>query len=111
MASVRRALTEHEQRDPALLVRGEFRAAYLTVWDVPERSTERMDVHMQMAEAVRQACLAAALQAYEDAGLSGLCHEGRWECAVDAIRAMPLRPLVHALLRAAEHEAGGGHAS
>ena len=42
-----------------------------------------MDVHMQMAEAVRQACLAAALQAYKDAGLSGLCHEGRWECAVD----------------------------
>jgi hypothetical protein len=78
---------------------------------VPERSTERMDVHMQMAEAVRQACLVAALQAYEDAGLSGLCHEGRWECAVDAIRAMPLRPLVHALLRAAEHEEGGGHAS
>jgi hypothetical protein len=70
-----------------------------------------MDVHMQMAEAVRQACLAAALQAYEDAGLSGLGHEGRWECAVDAIRAMPLRPLVHALLHAAAHEAGGGHAS
>ena len=70
-----------------------------------------MDVHMQMAEAVRQACLVAALQAYEDAGLSGLCHERRWEGAVDAIRAMPLRPLVHALLRAAEHEEGGGHAS
>src|SRR4029434_2281467 len=80
---------------------------YLTVWDVPERSTERMDVHMQMAEAVRQACLAAALQAYEDAGLSGLCHEGRWECAVGAIRAMPLRPLVHALVRAAEPDARG----
>ena len=70
-----------------------------------------MDVHMPMAEAVRQACLAAALQAYEDAGLSGLGHEGRWECAVDAIRAMPLCPLVHALLHAAAHEAGGGHAS
>ena len=70
-----------------------------------------MDVHMQMAEAVRQACLAAALQAYDDAGVSGLCHEGRWEYAVDAMRALPLRPLVEALLRAAEHEAGGGHAS
>jgi hypothetical protein len=70
-----------------------------------------MDVHMQMAEAVRQACLAAALQAYEDAGLSGLCHEGRWECAVDAIWAMPLRPLVHALLHAAEDEEGGGLSS
>ena len=31
---------------------------------------------LQIAEAVRQTCLAAALQAYEDAGLSGLCHEG-----------------------------------
>jgi hypothetical protein len=70
-----------------------------------------MGVHMQMAEAVRQACLATALQAYEEAGLSGLCHEGSWECAVDAIRAMPLRPLVHALLRATAHEEGGGHAS
>ena len=70
-----------------------------------------MDVHIQMAEAVRQVCLAAALQAYEDAGLSGLYHEGRWGCAVDAIRAMPLRPLIEALLRAAEDEAGGGHAS
>ena len=70
------------------------------VWGVPERSTERMDVHMQMAEAVRQACLAAALQAYEDAGLSGLCHEGRWECAVDAMRALPLRSLLQALLEA-----------
>jgi hypothetical protein len=45
-----------------------------------------MDVHMQMAEAVRQACIAAALHAYDDAGVSGLCHEGRWEYAVDAIR-------------------------
>jgi hypothetical protein len=70
-----------------------------------------MDVHMQMAEAVRQACLATALHAYEEAGVSGLCHEGRWEYAVDAMRGLPLRPLVHALLRATEHEEGGGHAS
>ena len=70
-----------------------------------------MDIYMQMAEAVRQACLAAALQAYDEAGVSGLCHEGRWEYAVDAMRGLPLRPLIEALLRAAEHEAGGGHTS
>ena len=70
-----------------------------------------MDAHMQTAEAVRQACLAAALQAYEEARISGLCHEGRWEYAVDAMRGLPLRPLIEALLRAAEHEVGGGHAS
>src|SRR5262245_49882420 len=76
-----------------------FRAAYLTVWGVSERRTDRMDVHMQMAEAVRQACIAAALQAYDDAGVSGLCHEGRWEYAVEAMRGLPLRPLIEALLR------------
>jgi hypothetical protein len=53
---------------------------------------------LQIAEVVRQACLAAALRAYEDAGLSGLCPEGRWECAVDAIRTMPLRPLLQRLI-------------
>ena len=63
-----------------------------------------MDEHVQRAEAVRQACIAAALQAYEDAGVSGLCHEGRWEYAVDAMRSLPLRPLVQALLLAAENE-------
>jgi hypothetical protein len=36
------------------------------------------------AEAVRQACIEAALAAYADARLDGLCHEGAWECAVDA---------------------------
>ena len=55
-----------------------------------------MDDSLQMAEVVRQACIAAALRAYDDAGLSGLCHEGRWECAVDAMRAFPLHSLLHA---------------
>jgi len=56
-----------------------------------------MDEPLQIAEVVRQACLAAALRAYEDAGLSCLCPEGRWECAVDAIRPLPLRPLLQGL--------------
>jgi hypothetical protein len=37
-----------------------------------------MEELLQRAEAVRQACMAAALQASEEAGLSGLCQEGRW---------------------------------
>ena len=65
-----------------------------------------MDEYMQMAEVVRQACITAALQAYEDAGLSGLCHEGRWEYAVDAMRGLPLRRLAQALLHDAEREEG-----
>jgi hypothetical protein len=67
-----------------------------------------MDAHVQMAEVVRQACITAALQAYEDGGLSGLCHEGCWEYAVDAMRALPLLLLVQALLPEAESEEGGG---
>ena len=43
------------------------------------------------------ACLMATLQAYKDAGLSGLCHEGRWECAVDAIRTLDLQALMQTL--------------
>ena len=70
-----------------------------------------MNVYMPMAEAVRQACITATLQAYDEAGGSGLCHEGRWEYAVDTMRGLPLRPLIEALLRTAEHEVGGGHAS
>ena len=66
---------------------------------------------MPMAEAVLQARRTAALQAYDGAGVSGLCHEGRWAYAVDGMRVLPLRPLIEALLRAAAHEAGGGHAS
>ena len=33
-----------------------------------------------------------ALDAYEDAGLRGLCAEGRWECALEAIRSLALTP-------------------
>ncbi len=39
-----------------------------------------------LVETVRAACLEAALVAYEDAGIRGLCAEGRWEAALDAIR-------------------------
>jgi hypothetical protein len=39
-----------------------------------------------LAETVRAACLEAALAAYEDAGIRGLCGEGRWEAALAAIR-------------------------
>ena len=41
---------------------------------------------------MRDALIAAAIDAYEDAGLSGLCVEGRWEAAVDAMRHVELQP-------------------
>ena len=61
-----------------------------------------MEEQLQIAEAVRQACIAAALRAYEEAGYSGLCHDGRWEYAVDAMRGMSLRPLVQAFIQEGE---------
>jgi hypothetical protein len=53
-----------------------------------------MNDHQKLAEAVRAACLEAALRAYEDAGISGLCEEGRWECAVQAIQGLDLTALI-----------------
>ncbi len=49
---------------------------------------------LQVAQAVRAACLRAALDGYERAGLSGLCGEGRWELALDSIQTLDLRAVV-----------------
>ncbi|HYW04149.1 MAG TPA: acetyltransferase [Gammaproteobacteria bacterium] len=48
----------------------------------------------RLAQRVRQACLRAALEAWEEGGIAGLCAEGRWELAVDAVRALDLEPLL-----------------
>ena len=48
----------------------------------------------QLCESIREACLQAAVEAYENAGISGLCAEGRWELAVQAIRTLDLRQIV-----------------
>ncbi len=48
------------------------------------------DERERIAEAVREACIDAAVQAHLDAGFAGLCAEGRWEAAVDAIRSLDL---------------------
>ena len=56
-----------------------------------------MATHMNLdnfAKRIRDACLEAVLQAYEDAGVQGLCAEGRWEAAVGALRTLDLAPLL-----------------
>jgi hypothetical protein len=45
-------------------------------------------------ENIRQACIAAAIEAYEDAGLRGLCQEGRWDIAIDAMKHVNLDHIV-----------------
>jgi hypothetical protein len=52
------------------------------------------DNSQQLAQAVRDACLAVAQAAYEDAGMSGLCEEGRWECAYQAIKQLDLDAVI-----------------
>lgn len=47
-----------------------------------------------VAEAVRAACLQAALDGYERAGLSGLCEAGRWEMVVDALESLDVDAVI-----------------
>ncbi len=55
-----------------------------------------------IARRIRDACLQAARQAHEDAGVQGLCAEGRWEAAMSALEVVD----VQAILRELEHPAG-----
>lgn len=48
----------------------------------------------ELALAVRRACIEAALDGYERAQIAGLCQEGAWECAVDAMRMLDLDPIL-----------------
>lgn len=52
-----------------------------------------------MATAVRDTCIRTAMAAYENARMDGLCHEGAWECAVDALRALNMPALLSELTR------------
>jgi hypothetical protein len=50
-----------------------------------------------LAKRIRAAYLEAVLQAYEDAGMQGLCAEGRWEAAISALKTVELAPLLREL--------------
>lgn len=57
-------------------------------------AAEKSNLHMAVAESVRAALIAVALDAYESAGISGLCAEGRWENAVGAMQSLDLGALL-----------------
>ncbi|MCL4701405.1 MAG: hypothetical protein KJZ97_06095, partial [Burkholderiaceae bacterium] len=59
-----------------------------------------------LAAAVRDACARAVIDAYEDAGMQGLCAEGRFEAAVGAIERVDLAAIVAAAGAAAGVPAG-----
>jgi hypothetical protein len=50
----------------------------------------------RLAEAVRDACLKAAKEGYEQAAAAGLCHEGAVEASLDAVRMLDLKVLLAA---------------
>jgi hypothetical protein len=58
-----------------------------------ETRTDQVELR-RVAEKVRVACVAAALDGYEQASMDGLCHAGAWEAAIDAIRALDLDALL-----------------
>lgn len=58
-----------------------------------KQPTTRAEVNAA-AEAVRAACLRAALDGYERAGLGGLCEEGRWEMVLDSIKSLDVAAVV-----------------
>jgi hypothetical protein len=49
---------------------------------------------IEIAQAVRSACVQAALDGYEQAQIAGLCQEGAWEVAIDAIRMVDLKEIL-----------------
>jgi hypothetical protein len=52
------------------------------------------------ADAIRRALIDAAEAAYEDAGIQGLCAEGRWEAAVSAMRAVDVEAVARGAVQA-----------
>jgi hypothetical protein len=55
-----------------------------------------------VAKRVRERCAEAVVQAYDDAGMQGLCAEGRWEAAVSALKTLDLAPLLRELTESAD---------
>lgn len=70
--------------EPALTPPGQSRPGGVTAPFLDEDA-------VALAERVRAAVIRAALAAFEDAGLQGLCCEGAWELALSAMRAADLR--------------------
>jgi hypothetical protein len=51
----------------------------------------------RLAELIRDRLIAAAEAAYDDAGIQGLCAEGRIEVAIGAMKNLDLTPLLRDL--------------
>lgn len=63
---------------------------------------------VELATAIRDACVKAVMDAYENARMDGLCHEGAWEVAVGAIRNLNVERIVKNRGERGFHGGGGG---
>lgn len=61
-----------------------------------DQTVTSSDRERRIAEAVRAACVAVAQETYERAAADGLCDEGAWEAAIDAIRSLNIATIVRA---------------
>lgn len=57
------------------------------------RASNDTTAEATLEERIRDACVEAAIAGYEDAAISGLCHEGAFEAAISAIRRLDLDAL------------------
>jgi hypothetical protein len=81
----------------------EFAATLKPWW--PSYKVSIVIDRLDLAERVRLACVQAALDGYERAGVSGLCGEGRWEIAVEALRNLDLMQVLAAETESKRHPA------
>lgn len=56
--------------------------------------TDASDGNLRLARAIRDACIAAAKQGYENAAMSGLCEDGALEAALSAIYMLDLEAAI-----------------
>ena len=49
----------------------------------------------KIAEDLRDFFIKTAIEKYEDASIAGLCAEGAWEAAIDAVRTMDLKKILN----------------
>jgi hypothetical protein len=72
-----------------------------------EDDARQMNPHSDdtITEAVRSALIRAAEAAYEDAGIQGLCAEGRWEAAVSAMRRVDVQAIARGAAGSADSSA------
>lgn len=62
--------------------------------------------HQEIARRARDECIQAALSAYQDASISGLCAEGAFEAAVSAMRMLDAEQLAERAAQAVAGEPG-----